>query len=131
MSAATLQQNPHRKLDAAELSQADVWAGKIALQMLRGNRLAAHDLVDSGLAALASRDQSPALLRTPLSEVGVAERTCNALERQFGATTLGGLLNTTVDELLAVPQLGPALILGALASALGYTVQRILEMEAQ
>jgi hypothetical protein len=117
------------KLSDGQLEAIETWARKIALQIAHGNRTAAHDLVDKGVAQMHALDRSP-LLSTSLAEVGVPNRLANALERYLGVTTIDGLLGTPTGELLTIPSFGEASVFTLLSTLVQYLVKRILYMEA-
>lgn len=115
-------------LSDEQLEAVDMWSRKIALQLTRGNRSAAHDLVDRGLDELARRTTHP-FLDTPLALAGVGARTCNTLEKHLGVSTVEGLLNTTTAEMLMIPTFGPQMVFEALAAVAKYAVRRVIELE--
>jgi hypothetical protein len=114
--------------DPADVEWCRVWGFKIAAQMLYGNEQAAHEIVTRGIAERQQKDK-PALLSTPLVELGVDLRAVNALEKHRNIVTVEELLEADCGDLLMIPSFGEANLRGVLACVLKGAVKRVIELE--
>lgn len=116
------------ELTAEQVEEIQRIGSRVGMAILRGNRSLAHELVDQAVAARAAADK-PAILETPLAEIGIDNRSCNALENVLGILTLDGLLKTDLAELLAVPTFGYMSILSMFAKTLSFTINHAIGLE--
>jgi hypothetical protein len=118
-----------RDLAPEDAAFAESWGGRIGLEVIHGNREAAHRQVDAAFEEHAKREFIP-LLKTPLSQIGVDVLTTNSLER-LGILNVDEFLHANMGNLITVPQLGPNRILTAMQSLLKHTIKQCLELEAR
>jgi DNA-directed RNA polymerase subunit alpha len=84
----------------------EVWAGKVQIEMARGNWEAAHQHVDAAreeIDVALGAEVDP--LNLNVQESGLSIRTANSLEER-GIPTLAELLECRTSDLLLIPNFG-------------------------
>lgn len=113
-----------------ELQAMEAFSRRAVVELIRGNRDRAHDVIDEADRALESiRRQEVGFLDVPLADIGLDARHIEALETHLNVKTVGDVVELRPEQLTSTPGITSGLIVDLHHKIVNYIVPRHIRME--